>query len=171
MKNLIIVKGKQYKLIKHPKYKWMLPRYISRDGIVITPQGKELKIHRAKKKSKAAFVRMCGQKKDVSLTVGQLVLIAWLRNPKDGEIAVHKEGMEDKLNNLFWGTRKDQSAIAMKNPENYKRVSKIHLNSSFRSKLSPDKVNKIKRLSKEKVPIKSIAEILKISYSCAYKYL
>lgn len=171
MKQKIKLKGKIFKLIKHPKYRFLIPRYVSKDGVIITPYETEVKIHRPKERNKSAFVRMGGKKNGITLTVGQLILIAWERNPKDGEIAVHKEGNEDKLSNLFWGSRKDQAKIAMRNPKHYERVSNLYKSQKRKKKISEDTQKLIRQLNRDKVPMKAIANMVGVSISSAYKYL
>ena len=79
-------------------------------------------------KGKAPFVRLSYKGKNISLTIGKAILLAYKPfGYEPGKIAVFKDGNNNniQLSNLKWGTRKEQSAIAMSNPINYERVKRM----------------------------------------------
>jgi hypothetical protein len=115
----------------HPRYKRFSGRYlVSSTGRVFRADGTELNYH--KMCSGGRFVRLSGGKGLLrSMTVGKMVLLAFEpRKYRRGMIAVHRDGdvTNDRLSNLFFGTRKDQTAVSMKKPSYRKRVSMMAKN-------------------------------------------
>ncbi len=96
------------------------------DGQILHPNGHSLSLHKQDKKS--AFCRVCQNGVSKSVSVGKLMLLAFKpRQYTSTKIAVHKDGnpLNNGLDNLKWGTRRDQSDIAMKKDINFHRVQKM----------------------------------------------
>jgi hypothetical protein len=118
-------------IFSHPRYKRFSGRYlVSSTGRIFKKDGTELNYH--KMASGGRFVRLSGGKGLlISITVGKMVLLAFEPGKyRRGMIAVHRDGnvSNDRLSNLFFGTRKDQTAVSMKRPSYRKRVSMMAKN-------------------------------------------
>ncbi len=152
----------------HHKYKWLNKYYVSEDGIIFNKHDTPVNYHKNVDRNGGFFVRLSGQHKSVSLTVGYVVLYTWNGKPKTKDlIAIHKNGNPkiDHITNLKWGSREDQSEIAMKNPIHFKRISKMGKHNIISNQVQ----KKIKRLAK-KHTISQTARMCQVSYITANKY-
>lgn len=113
----------------YPGKKMFNNRYlVSITGRVFTKDGKELNYHQMPNGGR--FVRLCGGNCIVrSISVAKMVLLTY--NPWGltikRNLAIHLDGdiTNDRRENLFWGSRKDQSTIVMRKKSNFDRVSKM----------------------------------------------
>jgi hypothetical protein len=88
-------------------------------GLVYKSDYSPVTIHKNK------FVRLSSQGITRSVMIGRLVLFCHKPNEYfEGAIAVSINGnpTDFRLENLKWGTRSEQSKIAMKNPDKFKLV-------------------------------------------------
>jgi hypothetical protein len=167
------------------------------DGKIIHPQGYFLTIHSTK--TKAPFCRICQNAVCISMNVGKLVLLAFKPNEyKEGLIAIHKDGnaFNNTPNNLFWGTRKQQTEISMQKEGYFKRIQGMGLkygsinakknnlgiigqenlkkwleeNKGYK-KVEQKEIDIMKSLRQKGVPMKTIAEAFKRNRTHLYKLL
>lgn len=187
----------QAKIFNHKKYKEFGGIYsVSLSGVVYnTITGNYLNLNMTED-SKQRFVRLCNNGKSISIGINKLILLTYRGEQyKNGLIAISSDGRQTNqaLDNLFWGTRQQQALIHVSNPDNFKRISELgqkygKLNwknnlvcdgkklmewreSNGISKLSEEKIIKIKELYKQKQTVTEIARNLKISRSSVYKYM
>lgn len=117
---------KSRKTFKHPAYKAFAGKYtVYSDGRVFSPKG-EMKYFRME--SGGRFVRLFKNGKSVSVTVGKLVMLTFRPNGyRKNLIVLHLDGnvLNDSVENLKFGTRKEQSLIHVSKPENWKRISRM----------------------------------------------
>jgi hypothetical protein len=178
----------------HKSYKAFADKYtVTGDGRVYGPKG-ELKYFRME--SGGRFVRMFKDGRSVSLTVAKIVMLTFRpeRYRKD-RIVMHLDGnvLNDSLDNLRFGTRREQSLIHVSKPENWKRISRLgkkygpkngkaiaHLGImnlmtwkefNGRTGHSEKTADKIRDLYMNGMPVSKIAEKLKISRSSIYNHI
>lgn len=112
------------KEFNHKDYKNFAGKYkVSPDGRVFG-NGKELRYF--KMSSGGRFVRLFQNGKSTSITVAKIVMLTFKpKRYKKDNIVMHLDGnlQNDSLNNLKFGTRKEQSLIHISNPKNWLRVS------------------------------------------------
>jgi len=110
----------------HKSYKAFANKYtVSSDGRVFGPKG-EVKYFR--KPSGGKFIRLFKNGNSTSITVAKIVMLTFRSDEyKRGSIVIHLDGdvLNDSLQNLKFGTRKEQSLIYVSKPENWKRISKM----------------------------------------------
>ena len=153
MKQLMIV-NKQFKPFNE-KY-WITPK-----GRVFKNNGDELQYFKnPKSNSKGKFVRLFGNKKAISVGIAKIVLLTYnSKEYKKGKIAIHKNGNteDNRIENLFWGSRKDQTEISMRNAIHSKRI----MNMAKNFYKTNHKTKKIKDLLSNGKTQKQISKILK----------
>lgn len=74
------------------------------------------------------FVRLSGNGKCISITVQRMILLTYKPHGyREGYIAITKDGNPSNLslNNLKWGTRKEQAQIAMSIESRFETIQKI----------------------------------------------
>jgi len=114
------------KKFNHKNYKSFVDKYIVHANGRVFSKQKELNYFR--NNSGGKFVRLCKDGKSLSINVAKLVMLTF--KPKGyskDKIVLHKNGdiKNDSINNLKFGTRKEQSRIHVSNPKNWNRISKL----------------------------------------------
>ena len=178
----------------HKSYKDFADKYtVTSDGSVYGPKG-ELKYFRMC--SGGRFVRLFKDGKATSVTVAKLVMLTFRpEGYRKDRIVIHLDGdvTNDSLENLKFGTRREQSLIHVSNPENWKRISSMgrkygpkngsaiaHLGImnlmtwkefNVRTGHSERTADKIRDLYMNGVTVSEIAKRLKISRSSIYNHI
>lgn len=120
------MKKQTKKVFNHKDYKEFSDKYkVQPDGRIFDKKG-ELKYF--KMSSGGKFVRLFQFGKASSITVAKMVMLTFKpKQYKKNKIVLHLDGnvQNDSLNNLRFGTRKEQALIHVLNPENWKRISKM----------------------------------------------
>ncbi len=114
------------KKFNHKDYKEFADKYTVQNNGRVFCNKKELKYFRMSAGGK--FVRLFKDGKCKSITVGKMVMLTFKPSGySPNKIVLHLNGDNgnDAINNLRWGTRKEQSLIHMTNPKNWLRISKM----------------------------------------------
>lgn len=110
----------------HKEYKNFEGKYkVQPDGRVFF-NDKEVRYY--SKKLSGKFIRLFKNGYSTSITVAKIVMLTFKPEEyKKGKIVLHLDGNvhNDSLNNLKFGTRKEQSRIHVLNPKNWERISKL----------------------------------------------
>jgi hypothetical protein len=122
------MKPVQYKVFDPPLYPDFARKYrVYPNGKVINQLTGEECVY-PQKPNQQPFIRLFGKGKSLSMQIARLMLLTWSPSGyKPGLIALHKDGnpLNNVLTNLRWGTRADQAAIAMQNPEKYQKIQEM----------------------------------------------